>query len=175
VSDVDPASPAGDEERPLAVVDLDGVVADVRHRLRHIRGRRKDWDAFFAAAPDDPPHPEGLAIVRALEQGHEVVFLSGRPERCRRDTEEWLARHGLGGHRVVLRPEGRRQPAAGLKVQLLRRLAAGRRVAVVVDDDEAVLAAVAAAGHPTYHADWERRPERDDAALHEAQETEGRS
>jgi hypothetical protein len=30
-----------DEARPLAVVDLDGVVADVRHRLRHLEGRRE--------------------------------------------------------------------------------------------------------------------------------------
>ena len=39
-----------DSERPLAIVDLDGVVADVRHRLHHLEGRRKDWGRFFAAA-----------------------------------------------------------------------------------------------------------------------------
>ena len=73
--------------RPLAIVDLDGVVADVRHRLHHLTGRRKDWDAFFAAAPDDPPHPEGLAVVQRLEVDHDVIYLTGRPERCRRGLE----------------------------------------------------------------------------------------
>ena len=34
--------------RPLAVFDIDGVLADVRHRLRHVEGPRKQWDAFFA-------------------------------------------------------------------------------------------------------------------------------
>ena len=37
-------------ERPLAIVDIDGVVADVRHRLVHVQSRPKDWDAFFDAS-----------------------------------------------------------------------------------------------------------------------------
>ena len=36
--------------RPLAIVDIDGVVADVRHRLHHLDRRPKNWSAFFAAA-----------------------------------------------------------------------------------------------------------------------------
>ena len=51
------------DDRPLAFVDLDGVLADVRHRLHHLTGRRKDWDAFFDAAGQDPSHPEGKAVV----------------------------------------------------------------------------------------------------------------
>jgi hypothetical protein len=38
-------------DRPLAVFDLDGVLADVRHRLHFLDRRPKDWDGFFAAAP----------------------------------------------------------------------------------------------------------------------------
>ena len=68
---------------PYAVIDLDGVVADVRHRLVHLRGRRKDWDAFFAAIPSDEPLAEGLAVASRLSGDHEVVYLTGRPERTR--------------------------------------------------------------------------------------------
>lgn len=163
------------DDRPLAIVDLDGVVADVRHRLHHLETRPKAWDAFFAAAVDDPPHEEGLAIVRELEAEHEIVYLTGRPRHLAGDTERWLDEHGIGGHRLVMRPPRDRRPAAQVKVQLLRELAAGRRVAVVVDDDERVLAAMAEAGYRTFHADWERRALADDAALQEAQEVEGRT
>ena len=159
------------DQRPLAIVDIDGVVADVRHRLRHLEGRRKDWDAFFAAAVDDPPHEEGLAIVERLAADHEIVFLTGRPERCRADTERWLEAHGIGGHPLHMRPEGTRRPAAQVKREVLDRVAAGREVAVVVDDDPDVLAAMAAAGRPTFHAAWGDRS----TTLHQAQEVEGRS
>jgi len=66
-------------ERAIAIVDIDGVVADVRHRLHHITGRPKDWDAFFAEAHADPPHGEGLRIVHTLAADHEVVYVTGRP------------------------------------------------------------------------------------------------
>ena len=61
------------------MVDIDGVVADARHRLHHITVGRRDWDRFFGAAVDDPPHPEGLALVATLAADHDVVFLTGRP------------------------------------------------------------------------------------------------
>jgi phosphoglycolate phosphatase-like HAD superfamily hydrolase len=161
--------------RALTVVDIDGVVADVRHRLVYLERRPKDWDAFFAAAPRDRPHPEGLDLVRGLAVDHEVVFLTGRPARYRRDTLRWLDRHGMGGHRLVMRPGGDRRPAAQLKVELLAVLAEGRRVALVVDDDVAVVAAVRAAGYPTRLADWERREPGEQRALFEAQERQGRA
>jgi hypothetical protein len=160
-------------ERPLAVVDIDGVVADVRHRLKHVRRRPKDWVAFFAAAANDPPHDEGVALARHLARDHELVFLTGRPERLRDDTSAWLGRHGLDGHRLVMRPEGDRRPAAVVKRSLLDRLARGREVVVVVDDDPDVVATMAEAGYPTLHADWESRSGDDDRALRTAQEVEG--
>lgn len=165
-----------DTDLPLAIVDIDGVVADVRHRLHHIDGGgRKDWDAFFAAARDDPPHAEGVAVVETLAREHEVVFLTGRPRHLERDTQAWLAEHGMGGHRLVMRPEGNRGPAAQVKLRQLRELATGRTVAVVVDDDATVLEAMEAAGYPTWLADWEPRRPSGDRALRRAQEVEGRT
>lgn len=163
------------DDRPLAIVDIDGVLADVRHRLHHLEGRRKDWTAFFAAARHDEPHPEGLAVVARLAEDHEVVFLTGRPRELEADTRAWLDRHGLGGHPLVMRPLGDRRPAARVKVEQLRALAGGRSVGIVVDDDPDVIAAMAAAGHPTFLADWEPRGAAEEEALHQAQEDEGRT
>ena len=163
------------DERPLAIIDLDGVVADVRHRLHHLRGRRKDWDSFFAAAPADTVHPEGAAIVATLATEHEIVFLTGRPSHLRTATERWLVEHGFGGHRVVMRPPGDRRPAAVVKLELLADLGREREVGIVVDDDLDVLAAMRRAGHPTFAADWEARRADDAAAMHRAQEHDGRT
>ena len=162
-------------DEPLAIVDLDGVVADVRHRLHHIRGRRKDWDAFFAAAARDDVHPEGAAVVATLAASHEVVFVTGRPAHLRGVTEGWLLEHGLDGHRLVMRPAGDRRPAAVVKVELVAALAADRAIGIVVDDDPVVLAAMRRAGHSTFAADWEARTDADAAAVRTAQESDGRT
>ena len=157
--------------RPIAVIDIDGVVADVRHRVHHLERRRPNWAAFFAAAPRDPPLVEGIALVRELRSDHEIVYLTGRPERCRRDTVSWLAAQGIGGHRILMRRNGDRRPARQTKLRHLERLAARDNVAVVVDDDPDVCATLRAAGYAVLHAGWMMRP----GTLHTAQEVEGRT
>jgi hypothetical protein len=157
---------------PIAVIDLDGVLADVRHRLHFLETKPKDWDGFFAAIPHDDVLPEGRAVVDKLVGDHEIVYLTGRPESTRRDTEAWLERHELPRAKLIMRRAGDRRPARVTKPALLRRLAAGgRRIAVVVDDDPQVCDALEQAGWPVLRADWMGQPE----ALEQAQEDAGRT
>ena len=162
-------------DKPMtAVVDIDGVLADVRHRLRHVTGRPKDWPAFFAAASEDTLLDEGERTVRALAEVYDVIYLSGRPERLRRITEDWFRRHGLPEGTLLLRPEGDFRPSRIFKVEALRRLAQDRTVVVLVDDDERVLAAARDAGFDVLPATWMGSPE-DLSVLREAQEEDGRT
>jgi len=157
---------------PYAVVDIDGVVADVRHRLTFVERRPKDWNRFFAAAPEDPVLPEGRAVVDQLvESGHEIVWLTGRPERCRADTLAWLARHELPPGSLYMRRENDHRPARMTKLSTLRQLSARRAVAVMVDDDGLVVRTLREAGFPVMHADWMTQQ----PSLFEAQETDGRT
>lgn len=157
--------------KPLAVFDLDGTLADVTHRVHHVEQRPKNWDAFFAAAVDDPPLSAGLEMVRAAAGDCEIAYLTGRPERCRQDTLDWLARHELPEGELVMRPERERRPARLTKPGMLARLAADRVVAVVVDDDDAAVEAYREAGWPVLHATWAE----ESAGLQQAQESDGRT
>ena len=165
------APPPPDAAPPLAVFDLDGTLADVRHRLHHLAARPKNWDAFFAAARDDPPLPTGVALARESAEECEVVYVTGRPERLRAATLAWLRRAGLPEGRLAMRRGGDRRPARLAKVELLRRLSRGRVVAVVVDDDDEVCDAYEAAGFRVLRATWAGPS----PVLHEAQEREGRT
>jgi len=164
------------------VIDIDGVLADVRHRVHHVERRPKDWDAFFAAAPDDPPLPEGIALVHELlRSGHAIAYVSGRPERCRDDTVRWLGEHGLPPAPLHLRRDSDRRPARLTKAAVIRGLQGSAPVAVVVDDDAAVVEALRAAGLEVLHATWmgggthgvDSSPAQE--ALFEAQELDGRT
>lgn len=165
------AERAGTEPRALAVFDLDGTLADVRHRLHHLEGPRKDWDAFFRAAVADPPLEAGLALVRHWAQGCDLAYVTGRPERCRRDTERWLTAQGLPTGDLVMRPAADRRPARVAKPVLLSRLAGDRTVAVVVDDDKLVCDAYRARGFRVVRADWAAAA----PVLEQAQEENGRT
>jgi hypothetical protein len=158
-------------KRPLAVFDLDNTLADTAHRQEFLERRPRDWNSFFAAAPQDPPIEEGIELVLESARECEVVYLTGRPERCRRDTLAWLAEHGLPEGRVYMRRNDDRRPARRTKLEILGRLARTRDVRVLVDDDELVCEDAERAGFTVVRARWTVPS----AALKEAQEREGRT
>jgi hypothetical protein len=152
----------------LAVFDIDGVVADVRHRLHHLRKHR--WHRFFDDAATDPLLPEGARLVTDLAREHEIVWLTGRPDWLRRTTTDWLAEHELPGDELHMRSAGDYRPARIYKLDVLRQLN-GRGVAALVDDDVEVIEAALSAGYPAVLADWVPR----DGDLRDAQERLGRT
>lgn len=151
--------------------DLDNTLADTGHRQRFLERTPRDWDAFFGAAAQDPPIAEGVALAVASAEECEVVYLTGRPERCRRDTLGWLAAHGLPDGRVHMRRDDDRRPARRTKLEILRRLARTREVSVLVDDDELVCDDAERAGFTVVRARWAAGSE----ALQAVQEREGRT
>ncbi|MFD3806632.1 hypothetical protein ACFWSF_17720 [Streptomyces sp. NPDC058611] len=157
--------------RPLAVFDIDNTLADTGHRQHFLEGRPRDWNGFFGAAPADPPLARGVALARESAEECEVVYLTGRPERCRKDTADWLARHGLPGGTLWMRGNQDRRPARTTKLEVLKRVARDREVRMLVDDDELVCGAARAAGFRVVLADWAA----DAPELKAAQEVEGRT
>ncbi|MDT0405351.1 phosphatase domain-containing protein [Streptomyces edwardsiae] len=155
----------------LAVFDVDNTLADTAHRQHFLERRPRDWDGFFAAAPQDPPLAEGIALVHESAKECEIVYLTGRPERCRRDTLDWLAARQLPAGDLYMRGNADRRPARHTKLAVLRRLARTRDIRVLVDDDELVCQDARKAGFTVVHARW-TAPSGD---LKDAQEREGRT
>jgi phosphoglycolate phosphatase-like HAD superfamily hydrolase len=163
-----------EDKRPYAVLDVDATLSDTSKRIHFLAKRPKDWDSFFAAAKDDAVLDEGLAVATTLAAEHEIVYLTGRPERLRRDTVKWFEDNGFPDGKLLMRGNNDRRPSVVMKLARLRTLAQERPVAVLVDDDVKVCAAAEKAGYTVMRADWgldaETQP-----TLFEAQETEGRT
>lgn len=157
-------------EPPYAVVDIDGVLADVNHRLGRLASRPKDWDGFFAALPQDTPYAEGMAIAQRLAEDHTLVYLSGRPERTREPTQTWLTKHGFPPGDVLLRSDDDRRPAPAFKVTAVRRLARQHPVRIVVDDHPGVCQALRDAGFDVFETAWGHESDSPQGPLHEAQD-----
>ncbi|MEC4020723.1 phosphatase domain-containing protein [Streptomyces sp. H27-D2] len=166
-----PLATPSHEPRPLAVFDLDGTLADSGHRQRFLERSPRDWDRFFAAAAEDPPLAEGVALALRSTEECEVVYLTGRPERCRRDTVAWLEQHGLPQGRLWMRPNDDRRPARRTKLEILRRISRERAVRMMVDDDELVCVECERAGFRVVRARWANPSE----TLSDAQGRQGRT
>lgn len=128
--------------------DLDGTLSDLNHRLHHIQSQPKNWDAFFDGCGDDAPIPHIVQLARDLSGAASIVFVSGRSDRVRSTTEDWLARHGLLG-RLYMRKDGDHRPDNIVKGELLDAvLADGYEPIMAFDDRNQVVAMWRARGVP---------------------------
>ena len=136
--DVHGELPACMAPAPPIAVDLDGTLADTRHRIHHILQDAPDHAAFHAAGADDIALP--VAHLVAKYPG-EVAVLTGRPETYRDATMAWLTMQ-LGGEprHLCMRAEGDRRPDPVVKAEQLDRLAAGQfRPVLAIDDRPGVI------------------------------------
>lgn len=120
--------------KPIVFVDVDGTLADVRHRLHHIReGRKKNWQAFFEASDRDPPVSSTVAWVRSLAHDHDIIVITGRPEAYRARTAAWLKKHAIPFTDIFMRRDGDHRPDYEIKEEALRRWPK-ERIKLVIED-----------------------------------------
>ena len=122
------------KDKPVVLVDIDGTLADVRHRLHHIQGPgRKNWKAFFEAMDRDAPIASTIAWVQALAPNHDIVITTGRPEAYRTRTIAWLKKHDIPFNDVFMRRDGDHRPDYEIKKEALERWPK-KRIKLVIED-----------------------------------------
>jgi hypothetical protein len=146
-----------DHATAAVVFDIDGTVADIRHRQHHVNKDVPDWDAFFSGSDIDGPLVEGVALAIEHSVDGQLIWLTGRPERYRPVTISWLQAHGLPTANLHMRPDDDMRPAPIFKAERLAQIAADTDILLVVDDDDLVVAALRDAGWPVHHARWMHR------------------
>lgn len=120
--------------KPIALIDIDGTIADVRHRLHHIKGPgRKNWKAFFEGMDRDTPIREMIDKVHELEREHDIIIVTGRPEEYRARTEKWLKANGVRYTQLFMRPSGDHRPDYAVKAEVLRQFP-NERIVLAIDD-----------------------------------------
>jgi hypothetical protein len=120
-------------DRRIVIVDMDGTLADVSHRLHYLNGPTKNWSSFFAFMDDDPPSTVIVDWVKNLPPDYEVVIVTGRPEKFRANTESWLRKYDIPYSRIIMRRSGDHRPDYVVKKELLDQVGQ-HSVAFVIDD-----------------------------------------
>ena len=157
----------------VILFDLDGVIADWSHRLPYIQLNKldadtpidlspandpkpyADWDAFYAAMPDDPIIEAGatlynLLATQCLVLGHAIRekqieadtpfidLISCRPEKMRQVTLDWLNKNELIMPRNLhLRADNDDRPHWRIKLDMYEQFYEGRETVLVVFEDNA--------------------------------------
>lgn len=124
------------------IFDLDGTLADCRHRRHLVEGKNKDWDKFYQECVNDVPFYHMQPIVVGLwHQEFKIHIWSGRSDVVLYETKGWLLRKGFPYNILKMRKEGDYTPDETLKQKWLQDfiLEAGEKPLMVFDDRQKVV------------------------------------
>lgn len=98
------------------VVDLDGTLCNCDHRI-HL-AQAKDWDSFQELAPQDTLYDDVSGLIKSLSPFYQIVVITGRNDRYRAKTIEWLRKHDMLEHidSLIMRPDGDRRKDREYKI-----------------------------------------------------------
>jgi hypothetical protein len=111
-----------------AIIDIDGTVCEVNGRA----------PLNYDDVSQDLPRSDVIRVVRSLTRTGFITpfFVTGRPERCRQQTREWLRKHlGEYPEHLVMRHEGDRNQNSEFKRRAYETLIAPGWTVVAVFED----------------------------------------
>ena len=138
------------------IFDIDGVLADCSHRLKYIKGEKKDYDKFYSADEiwKDEILPEGHWIfdfayewVQQRSAHFQIVFLTARNESRKIATKAWFMEsfsqlitekiHGMSS-KIFMRSKNDYRPAHQVKEDLIKKHIGFENILFAFDDDDKV-------------------------------------
>lgn len=128
-------------KKKAILVDLDGTLADIEHRVYHVTKSPPDWKSFYQGIDQDRLWPWCFELIQAMRaSGYEVLFVTGREEYTRANSQEWLDRHHLNDIKLLMRGKGDTREDAMVKKDIfLQGIDPLYEVLFVVDDRRSVV------------------------------------
>lgn len=113
--------------KPVVIVDLDGTLADGRHRLHLLPTKdlhlTESWSEFNKAAVGDAPIKSTIAVINGLwVSGFAVVILTGRSDEVFYDTCKWLNENGVKFDEIIMRRHTDNRKDTIIKEEVLRAI-----------------------------------------------------
>jgi uncharacterized HAD superfamily protein len=79
-------------EMKIFIIDVDGTICE---NIPNELGAEKMRHA--------KPYPESIKAINSLhDEGHYICFFTARTDEHREATEDWLKKHGVKYHRLIL-------------------------------------------------------------------------
>lgn len=126
------------------IFDIDGTISDAAHRVHH--AQMKDWDTFQSLAHEDPVIVKMADLMRVLSMSANIILLTGRNEKYRHITKQWLKDASLdyAYEELIMRPDGDFRQDFEMKLAMLEERFGGKdgvlkNVWFAIDDRDSVV------------------------------------
>ena len=142
-----------DQAREYIIFDIDGTLANIGHRLHHIRRNSLpfggeytnfviDWDAFNDDMVHDTLNRHIAAIYDNMcppQHSRGSIIVTGRPETHRKQTEKWLSDNLIIPDYLFMRPAGDFRSDVDIKREIVKNNIGDANVLFVIDDRSKVV------------------------------------
>lgn len=120
---------------PALIFDIDGTITDITHRRQFVKQSPKDWDAFNTRMKDDVLQRWAKRFIKDLRIRHKIILITGREERFREITINWLKEKGIHFDLLLMRSTGDRTDDHEIKRDFYERHVSGQYDVVAVIED----------------------------------------
>lgn len=122
---------------PALIVDVDGVLADARHRQHYLDNDGwRDWDNFLAAASHDDVIEAEIDHLRTFDDDHTIALVTARPAWVGAITVNWLEENHVPWHMLVMRSNHDYRKAFNMKLEAVGLIRAmGFEPVLAIDDN----------------------------------------
>lgn len=105
------------------IFDIDGTLADCSQRLHFIQQEKPDWESFYKdCVNDNHIEPVWNLLHRIYEDGIDVIFVTGRPEKYRKQTTIWLSKYLMSEYfGLCMRKDGDHRPDYIVKKEIYEK------------------------------------------------------
>lgn len=120
---------------PLAkcaiITDIDGNIAERKLKKK----TRSYYEPLSEEYLEDLPRKDLIKVINQLVySGLTNIILTGRYERYRRVTEQWLKENNVDYHLLLMRPDNDSRPDHMIKYEMLKSLGDKYSIILVTDD-----------------------------------------
>jgi len=120
------------------IFDVDGTLANIQHRIHHIKEKPKSWRRFREGIPEDTPHEDIFWLLHTFHSvGCRILIASGRSEYEREATTAWLHKQGIEGkyEKLYMRPKDDYRADYIIKQEILEEMRRDGYDPVIAIDD----------------------------------------
>lgn len=109
----------------IVMCDMDGVIANINHRLRY--QREKNYKTFYSdeKLAQDTPFHMGINILESLQSSKncfKTYIVTGRSSDCLEATKWWLDRNFIDYDEILMRNAGDYRPSATVKSEMVKKI-----------------------------------------------------
>lgn len=120
----------------LAIFDLDGTLVDVTNIRHYVEGKKKNFDLFHKESINCPPNEKVLFLNRtlAMTQDIYIAIFTGREEKYRGLSEQWLDDNKVSYHCLLMRQDNDFRSNVTIKNELFENFKFNYLLYLAIDD-----------------------------------------